>query len=63
MDIGFLLLRLTVGLILAVHGTQELFGWVVDRGLDATGQFFEMTRLKDLTRAGTTAARNNNDAR
>jgi putative oxidoreductase len=42
MDIGFLLLRLTVGLTLAAHGTQKLFGWFGGPGLDATGQFFEM---------------------
>ena len=42
MDIGLLLLRLTVGLTLAAHGTQKLFGWFGGPGLDATGQFFEM---------------------
>src|SRR3989442_10729828 len=42
MDIGLLLLRLTLGLTLAAHGTQKLFGWFGGPGLDATGQFFEM---------------------
>ncbi len=42
MDIGLLLLRLTVGLTLAAHGTQKLFGWFGGPGLDATGQFFAM---------------------
>ncbi|MEK6324961.1 MAG: DoxX family protein [Acidobacteriota bacterium] len=42
MEIGLLLLRLTVGLTLAAHGTQKLFGWFGGPGLDATGQFFEM---------------------
>jgi putative oxidoreductase len=42
MDIGLLLLRLTVGLTLAAHGTQKLFGWFGGPGLDATGQFFTM---------------------
>jgi len=42
MDIGLLILRLTVGLTLAAHGTQKLFGWFGGPGLDATGQFFEM---------------------
>ena len=41
MDIGFLLLRLTVGLTLAAHGSQKLFGWFGGYGLDGTGQFFE----------------------
>jgi putative oxidoreductase len=39
-DIGLLLLRLAVGLTLAAHGTQKLFGWFGGRGLSATGQFF-----------------------
>jgi len=42
MDIGLLLLRLTVGLTLAAHGTQKLFGWLGGPGLDGTGQFFTM---------------------
>jgi putative oxidoreductase len=36
-----LLLRVTVGLILAAHGTQKLFGWFGGGGLDATGKGFE----------------------
>jgi putative oxidoreductase len=42
MDLGLLLLRLTVGLTLAAHGTQKLFGWFGAPGLDAIGQGFEM---------------------
>ncbi len=38
MDIGLLLLRLTVGLTLGAHGAQKLFGWFGGPGLDATGQ-------------------------
>jgi putative oxidoreductase len=41
MDIGLLLLRLTVGLTLAAHGAQKLFGWFGAPGLDAIGQGFE----------------------
>ncbi|WP_327688204.1 DoxX family protein [Streptomyces tubercidicus] len=40
-DAGLLLLRLTVGLILAGHGAQKLFGLFGGRGLDATAQGFE----------------------
>jgi len=40
MDLGLLLLRLTVGLTLAAHGTQKLFGWFGGPGLSTTGQFF-----------------------
>jgi putative oxidoreductase len=42
MDIGLLLLRLAVGLTLAAHGAQKLFGWFGGPGLDAIGQFFMM---------------------
>jgi putative oxidoreductase len=42
MDIGLLLLRLAVGLTLAAHGAQKLFGWFGGPGLDGTGQFFVM---------------------
>jgi putative oxidoreductase len=42
MDIGLLLLRLVVGLTLAAHGGQKLFGWFGGPGLDGTGQFFTM---------------------
>lgn len=42
MNIGLLLLRLTVGLTLAAHGSQKLFGWFGGPGLNGTGQFFEM---------------------
>jgi len=41
MDIGILLLRLTVGLALAAHGSQKVFGWFGGYGPDATGQFME----------------------
>ena len=40
MDIGLLLLRLTVGLTLAAHGARKLFGWFGGSGLDAIGQLF-----------------------
>jgi putative oxidoreductase len=41
MDIGLFLLRSTVGLTLAAHGAQKLFGWFGGYGLEATGQAFE----------------------
>jgi putative oxidoreductase len=40
MEIGLLLLRLTVGLTLAAHGAQKLFGWFGGHGIDAVGQMF-----------------------
>src|SRR3954447_25995107 len=41
MATGILLLRLTVGLTLAAHGAQKLFGWFGGPGLERTGQAFD----------------------
>jgi putative oxidoreductase len=41
MDLGILLLRMTVGLALAAHGSQKVFGWFGGYGPDGTGQFME----------------------
>jgi putative oxidoreductase len=40
-DAGLLLLRLAVGLTIAVHGSQKLFGWFDGGGLTSTGMGFE----------------------
>jgi putative oxidoreductase len=42
-DAGLLVLRLTVGLTMAAHGSQILFGWFGGAGLDGIGQFFTMS--------------------
>jgi putative oxidoreductase len=39
-DAGFLLLRLAIGVIMAFHGTQKLFGWWDGGGLDRAERFF-----------------------
>ncbi|MGA4837863.1 DoxX family protein [Streptomyces sp. G45] len=39
-DLGLLLLRGTVGLTMAVHGSQKLFGWFDGGGLDGTADHF-----------------------
>lgn len=41
MDIGILIARLVVGLIMAAHGAQKAFGWFGGYGLDGTGKFLE----------------------
>ncbi len=42
-DLGLALLRLAVGLTMAAHGSQKLFGWFGGGGLDGTGRFFAMS--------------------
>ncbi|MER8156988.1 DoxX family protein [Streptomyces sp. NPDC094472] len=39
-DAGLLLLRLALGLTMAGHGAQKLFGWFSGPGLEGTGKFF-----------------------
>jgi putative oxidoreductase len=41
MDEGLLLARVTVGLLMAAHGAQKLFGWFGGYGLNGTAGFFE----------------------
>jgi putative oxidoreductase len=41
MDLGLLILRFVVGLTLAAHGAQKLYGWFGGYGLDGTGQFMD----------------------
>jgi len=46
MEIGRLLLRLTVGGFFFGHGTQKLFGWFGGNGLEETAQGFEHIGLR-----------------
>ena len=41
MSIAFFLIRLFLGVAIAAHGTQKLFGWFGGYGLAGTGGFFE----------------------
>ena len=40
LDLGFLIARVLIGLLMAAHGAQKLFGWFGGHGLQATGEFF-----------------------
>ena len=37
---GLLLVRVVIGLVMAAHGAQKLFGWFGGYGLNKTGEFF-----------------------
>ncbi|MFD0265605.1 DoxX family protein [Streptomyces sp. NPDC127106] len=39
-DTGLLLLRIVLGLTMAAHGSQKLFGWFGGGGISGTGKFF-----------------------
>ena len=39
LDVGFLVARVLIGLLMAAHGAQKLFGWFGGHGLQATGEF------------------------
>lgn len=41
MDFGLLIIRLVVGISVAGHGAQKLFGWFGGNGPKNTGSFFE----------------------
>ncbi len=40
-SLGLLLARVVLGLLMAAHGAQKLFGWFGGHGLAGTGGFFE----------------------
>ena len=41
MSVGLFMVRVVVGLLIAAHGSQKLFGWFGGYGLAGTGGFFE----------------------
>jgi putative oxidoreductase len=46
MALGLLIIRLVLGLTIAAHGTQKLFGWFGGYGPKGTGGFFESIGIK-----------------
>ena len=40
LSIGLLIVRVVIGLVMAAHGAQKLFGWFGGYGLSKTGEFF-----------------------
>jgi putative oxidoreductase len=46
MEIGLFLIHATVGVLLAGHGAQKLFGWFGGHGVEGTGGFFESLQLR-----------------
>ena len=40
LGLGLLVARVVVGLLMAAHGSQKLFGWFGGYGLKVTGEFF-----------------------
>jgi putative oxidoreductase len=44
--LGLFLIRIVLGLTLAAHGSQKLFGWFGGYGIKGTGGFFESIGIK-----------------
>jgi putative oxidoreductase len=55
-SVGLLVGRLVLGLLMAAHGTQKLFGWFGGHGLAGTGGFFESLGFRPGRAFATAAA-------
>ena len=53
---GMLILRVIVGLVMAAHGAQKLFGWFGGYGLTGTGEFMVQLGFKQGRLFATAAA-------
>lgn len=47
LDLGLLIIRLIVGLTMAAHGAQKLFGWFGGYGLAGVGGWLESLGIKN----------------
>ena len=56
LDLGLLIARLVIGLLIVAHGAQKLFGWFGGHGLRATGDFFGKLGFQPGRLFATTAA-------
>ena len=56
LDLGFLIARVVVGLLIAAHGAQKLFGWFGGHGLQATGEFLGQLGFQPARLFATAAA-------
>ena len=56
MDLGLMIARLVVGLVMAAHGAQKLFGWFGGYGLAAVAGMFESLGFRPGRFFATTAA-------
>jgi putative oxidoreductase len=55
-DLGLLVLRILIGLVLAAHGSQKLFGWFGGPGLKGFGGLMASRGLKPAALWGLTGA-------
>ena len=46
MDVGLLIVRVVVGVLFVLHGTQKLFGWFGGYGLEGTAGFMGQLRYR-----------------
>ena len=56
LSVGLLAARLVLGLLMAAHGSQKLFGWFGGYGLAGTGGFFESIGFRPGKRFAALAA-------
>jgi putative oxidoreductase len=56
LSLGLLLVRVVVGLVMAGHGAQKLFGWFGGYGVRKTGEFFAQLGFRPGTAFAAVAA-------